>query len=165
MREAAKRTLGMRHFDVQLMGGAALHQGNNAEMKTGEGKTLVSTLPSYLNALAGNGVHVVSVNDYLIKRDSAWMGQVHHSLGLEVGMVVADVDDHASAALLDQLGIGDQFADAERHQERHFTQIHNDASRGRGREFCERRRNSVNACNVQATRQTDVAHRFVGVFE
>ncbi len=96
VREAARRVLGQRHFDVQVMGGAGLHFGWVAEMKTGEGKTLVSTLPSYLNALAGNGVHVVSVNDYLIKRDSAWMGQVHHSLGLEVGMVVADVDDYGA---------------------------------------------------------------------
>jgi preprotein translocase subunit SecA len=96
VREAARRVLGQRHFDVQIMGGAGLHFGWVAQMKTGEGKTLVSTLPSYLNALAGNGVHVVSVNDYLIKRDSAWMGQVHRALGLEVGMVVADVDDYAA---------------------------------------------------------------------
>ena len=74
VREAAKRTLGQRHYDVQLMGGAALHRGNIAEMKTGEGKTLVSTLPAYLNALTGKGVHVVTVNDYLAERDSEWMG-------------------------------------------------------------------------------------------
>ena len=80
MREAAKRTLGQRHYDVQLMGGAALHKGNIAEMKTGEGKTLVSTLPAYLNALTGNGVHVVTVNDYLAERDSEWMGRVHRFL-------------------------------------------------------------------------------------
>ena len=75
VREASKRTIGQRHFDVQLMGGAALHQGNIAEMKTGEGKTLVSTLPAYLNALDGRGVHIVTVNDYLAKRDSEWMGR------------------------------------------------------------------------------------------
>ncbi len=89
VREAAKRTLGQRHFDVQLMGGAALHLGNIAEMKTGEGKTLVSTLPVYLNALDGKGVHVVTVNDYLAKRDSEWMGRVHRFLGLEVGVILA----------------------------------------------------------------------------
>ncbi|MHB8341718.1 MAG: preprotein translocase subunit SecA [Mycobacteriales bacterium] len=87
VREAAKRTLGQRHFDVQLMGGAALHMGNIAEMKTGEGKTLVSTLPAYLNALAGNGVHVVTVNDYLAQRDAENMGRVHRFLGLSVGVI------------------------------------------------------------------------------
>src|SRR6516164_7971064 len=91
VREAAKRTLGQRHFDVQIMGGAALHSGNIAEMRTGEGKTLVATLPSYLNALAGNGVHVVTVNDYLAKRDSEWMGRVHRFLGLEVGVILAQM--------------------------------------------------------------------------
>jgi preprotein translocase subunit SecA len=89
VREAAKRTLGQRHFDVQLMGGAALHLGNIAEMKTGEGKTLVSTLPVYLNALEGKGVHLVTVNDYLAKRDSEWMGRVHRFLGLEVGVILS----------------------------------------------------------------------------
>ncbi len=84
VREAAKRTLGQRHFDVQLMGGAALHLGNIAEMKTGEGKTLVSTLPVYLNALEGKGVHLVTTNDYLAQRDSEWMGRVHRFLGLRV---------------------------------------------------------------------------------
>ena len=88
VREAAKRTLGQRHYDVQLMGGAALHQGNIAEMRTGEGKTLVATLPSYLNALAGRGVHVVTVNDYLAERDSEWMGRVHRFLGLTVGVIL-----------------------------------------------------------------------------
>jgi preprotein translocase subunit SecA len=87
VREAAKRVLGQRHFDVQLMGGAALHLGNIAEMKTGEGKTLVSTLPSYLNALEGKGVHVVTVNDYLAKYHAEWMGRVHHFLGLTVGVI------------------------------------------------------------------------------
>ncbi|HEY5989851.1 MAG TPA: DEAD/DEAH box helicase, partial [Streptosporangiaceae bacterium] len=92
VREAAKRTLGQRHFDVQIMGGAALHLGNIAEMRTGEGKTLVSTLPAYLNALAGRGVHVVTVNDYLAKRDSEWMGRVHRFLGLEVGVILAQME-------------------------------------------------------------------------
>ncbi len=90
VREAAKRTLGKRHFDVQMMGGIILHEGKIAEMKTGEGKTLVATLPSYLNALSGNGVHVVTVNDYLARRDTVWMGQVHHALGLRVACLVHD---------------------------------------------------------------------------
>jgi len=90
VREAAKRTLGERHFDVQLMGGVVLHQGKIAEMKTGEGKTLVATLPVYLNALAGKGVHVVTVNDYLAKRDSEWMGKVYEFLGLTVGVITHD---------------------------------------------------------------------------
>jgi preprotein translocase subunit SecA len=88
VREAAKRTLGQRHYDVQIMGGAALHSGSIAEMRTGEGKTLVATLPSYLNALAGRGVHVVTVNDYLAERDSEWMGRIHRFLGLSVGVIV-----------------------------------------------------------------------------
>lgn len=89
VREAAKRTLGQRHYDVQLMGGIALHRGNIAEMRTGEGKTLVSTLPAYLNALSGKGVHIVTVNDYLAERDSEWMGRVHRFLGLNVGVILA----------------------------------------------------------------------------
>ena len=89
VREAAKRTLGQRHYDVQIMGGAALHLGNIAEMRTGEGKTLVATLPAYLNALAGNGVHVVTVNDYLAERDAEWMGRIHRFLGLEVGVILS----------------------------------------------------------------------------
>src|SRR5690554_607833 len=88
VREAAKRTLKQRHFDVQLMGGIILHEGKIAEMKTGEGKTLVSTLPAYLNALSGQGVHVVTVNDYLAKRDSEWMGQIYRFLGLSVGVIL-----------------------------------------------------------------------------
>ncbi|UFS69631.1 preprotein translocase subunit SecA [Geomonas sp. RF6] len=92
-REAGKRVLGMRHFDVQLIGGMVLHAGKIAEMKTGEGKTLVATLPSYLNALSGKGVHVVTVNDYLAKRDSEWMGRIHKFLGLEVGVIVHGLDD------------------------------------------------------------------------
>ena len=93
VREAAWRVLGQRHFDVQLMGGMALHFGWIAEMKTGEGKTLVSTLPVYLNALAGNGVHVVTVNDYLATRDSEWMGRLHSWLGISVGRVGPDIND------------------------------------------------------------------------
>ena len=92
VREASKRTLGQRHYDVQLMGGAALHLGNIAEMRTGEGKTLVSTLPAYLNALSGRGVHVVTVNDYLAARDGQWMGRVHRFLGLEVGTILSDMN-------------------------------------------------------------------------
>ena len=91
VREAAKRTLGQRHYDVQLMGGAAMHRGNIAEMRTGEGKTLVATLPSYLNALAGKGVHVVTTNDYLAERDSEWMGRIHRFLGLRVGVILANM--------------------------------------------------------------------------
>ena len=93
VREAAKRTLGQRHYDVQLIGGMVLNQGKIAEMKTGEGKTLVATLPSFLNALTGKGVHVVTVNDYLARRDAEWMGAVHRSLGLSVGCIVHGVSD------------------------------------------------------------------------
>lgn len=91
VREAAVRTIGQRHYDVQLIGGIVLHQGRIAEMKTGEGKTLVATLPSYLNALEGKGVHVVTVNDYLAARDAAWMGKIHRFLGLTVGCIVHDL--------------------------------------------------------------------------
>ncbi len=98
VREAAKRTLGQRHFDVQLIGGMVLHEGAIAEMKTGEGKTLVATLPVYLNALAGKGVHVVTVNDYLATRDSEWMGQVYKFLGLTVGVIVHGLDDEQRKA-------------------------------------------------------------------
>jgi preprotein translocase subunit SecA len=93
VREASKRTLGQRHFDVQLMGGIVLHRGMIAEMKTGEGKTLVATLPVYLNALTGKGVHIVTVNDYLAQRDAEWMGQIYRFLGLSVGCIVHDLDD------------------------------------------------------------------------
>jgi len=92
-REAGKRALGMRHFDVQLIGGMVLHSGKIAEMKTGEGKTLVATLPAYLNAISGKGVHVVTVNDYLAKRDSEWMGRLYGFLGLTVGVIVHGVED------------------------------------------------------------------------
>ena len=92
-REASRRVLNMRHFDVQLIGGTVLHRGKIAEMKTGEGKTLVATLPSYLNALEGKGVHIVTVNDYLAKRDSEWMGKIHRFLGLTVGTIVHDLDE------------------------------------------------------------------------
>lgn len=94
VREASRRVLGMRHFDVQMIGGIVLHQGKIAEMGTGEGKTLVATSPTYLNALAGKGVHVITVNDYLAKRDSEWMGQVYRFLGLSVGLIVHDLDYH-----------------------------------------------------------------------
>src|SRR5258708_5709983 len=93
VREAAKRTLGQRHFDVQLIGGMVLHEGDIAEMRTGEGKTLVATLAVYLNALAGEGVHVVTVNDYLARRDSEWMGQIYGFLGMTVGVIVHGLDD------------------------------------------------------------------------
>ena len=87
VREASRRTLGQRHFDVQLIGGMILHRGGISEMRTGEGKTLVATLPAYLNALEGKGVHIVTVNDYLSRRDAVWMGQVYHALGLSVGII------------------------------------------------------------------------------
>src|SRR5262249_40241064 len=93
VREAAKRTLGQRHFDVQLIGGMMLHHGKIAEMKTGEGKTLVATLPAVLNSLSGRGVHVVTVNDYLARRDSDWMGQIYNYLGLNVGVIVHGLTD------------------------------------------------------------------------
>ena len=92
-REASKRVLGMRHYDVQLIGGLVLHKGEIAEMKTGEGKTLVATLAVYLNALSGKGVHIVTVNDYLAKRDKEWMGRLYRFLGLSTGAIVHDLDD------------------------------------------------------------------------
>jgi preprotein translocase subunit SecA len=92
-REAGRRTLAMRHFDVQLIGGMVLHDGKIAEMKTGEGKTLVATLPAYLNSLTGRGVHIVTVNDYLARRDAEWMGPLYRALGLTVGVIVHDLDD------------------------------------------------------------------------
>ena len=91
VREASARVLGLRHYRVQLIGGVVLHQGRIAEMKTGEGKTLVATLPAYLNALTGKGVHIVTVNDYLARRDSEWMGKLYRYLGLRVGLVIHDV--------------------------------------------------------------------------
>ncbi|MDU3490297.1 MAG: DEAD/DEAH box helicase, partial [Clostridiales bacterium] len=94
VREAGKRVLGMEHYPVQIIGGIILHQGRIAEMKTGEGKTLVSTLPAYLNALTGEGVHIVTVNDYLAKRDAEWMGQIHEFLGLKVGVILHDMKDN-----------------------------------------------------------------------
>jgi preprotein translocase subunit SecA len=93
VREAGRRVLNMRHFDVQLIGGAVLHKGKIAEMKTGEGKTLVATLPAYLNALGGQGVHVVTVNDYLARRDSEWMGRLYRFLGMSVGVIQHDLND------------------------------------------------------------------------
>ena len=93
VREAAIRTLGQRHYDVQLIGGIALHRGEIAEMRTGEGKTLVATLAVYLNALEGKGVHVVTVNDYLARRDADWMGQIYRFLGMSVGVIVPNLTD------------------------------------------------------------------------
>src|SRR3990170_5336655 len=98
VREASVRATGMRHFDVQLIGGMVLHHGKIAEMRTGEGKTLVATLPAYLNALAGRGVHVVTVNDYLSRRDAVWMGQIYHALGISVGVIVHDLDEQQRRA-------------------------------------------------------------------
>src|SRR5438874_1854992 len=95
VREASVRTTGMRHFDVQMIGGLVLHQGKIAEMRTGEGKTLVATLPAYLNALTGRGVHIITVNDYPASRDAEWMGQIHRFLGFEVGCIQNDNDDFA----------------------------------------------------------------------
>src|SRR5277367_353964 len=92
-REAGRRTLGMRHFDVQLVGGIVLHQGKISEMKTGEGKTLVATLPAYLNSLTGKGVHIVTVNDYLARRDAEWMGPIFKLLEMTVGVIVHDLED------------------------------------------------------------------------
>ena len=92
VREASRRVLGLRHYDVQMIGGMVLHSGKIAEMRTGEGKTLVGTLPVYLNALEGKGVHVVTVNDYLAKRDSAWMGRLYNFLGMSVGVVYPNMD-------------------------------------------------------------------------
>ena len=93
VREAGRRVLNMRHFDVQLIGGMVLHQGKIAEMKTGEGKTLVATLPAYLNALPGRGVHIITVNDYLARRDADWMGRIYRFLGLSVGVIQHDLSD------------------------------------------------------------------------
>ena len=98
VREASWRVLGMRHFHVQILGGITLHQGRIAEMRTGEGKTLVSTLPAYLNAVTGEGVHIVTVNDYLAKRDAEWMGKVHRFLGLTVGVAVSGMTPEAKRA-------------------------------------------------------------------
>ena len=98
VREAGKRAVKMRHFDVQMIGGMVLHQGRIAEMRTGEGKTLVATLSCYLNALAGRGVHVVTVNDYLAKRDAEWMGKIYEFLGLSVGVIVHDLSDEERRA-------------------------------------------------------------------
>ena len=93
VREAGKRTLNMRHFDVQLLGGIVLHQGNIAEMRTGEGKTLVATLPAYLNALTGAGVHIITVNDYLAQRDAEWMGAIYSFLGMTTGVIVSGLNN------------------------------------------------------------------------
>ena len=100
VREAGRRVLNMRHYDVQMIGGIVLHRGKIAEMRTGEGKTLVATLPVYLNALAGKGVHVVTVNDYLARRDAEWMGRLYKFLGLTVGIIVHDLDDDERQAVV-----------------------------------------------------------------
>lgn len=118
VREGAKRTLGQRHFDVQLMGGIVLHRGKIAEMKTGEGKTLVATLPTYLNALTGNGVHVVSVNDFLVRRDAVWMGQIHDALGLTVGCI-----NHDSSFIYDSSHVNKE-EDKERDAEGSFRVVY-----------------------------------------
>ena len=111
VREAAKRVLGMEHYRVQLIGGIILHQGRISEMRTGEGKTLVSTAPAYLNALEGKGVHIVTVNDYLAKRDAEWMGKVHEFLGLTVGIILNGMDNKKDSiekmiCFLEEKGIG-----------------------------------------------------------
>ena len=116
VREAARRTLGERHFDVQLLGGQVLHNRGIAEMRTGEGKTLVATLPAYLNALEGKGVHVVTVNDYLSRRDAVWMGQVYHLLGLTVGVI-----NHDSSFIYDP---SHKELDSERDQLGSFKVVH-----------------------------------------
>ena len=103
VREASRRTLGQRHFDVQLLGGMILHNGDIAEMRTGEGKTLVATLPAYLNALTGKGVHIVTVNDYLSRRDGVWMGQIYDSLGMSVGVI-----NHEASYLYDSSQVPDE---------------------------------------------------------
>ena len=103
VREASKRTIGLRHYDVQMIGGMTLHRGKIAEMRTGEGKTLVATLPLYLNALTSRGVHLVTVNDYLARRDARWMGQIYHALGMTVGVLqmAARTDNGTNAFLYD----------------------------------------------------------------
>ena len=121
VREASWRTLGLRHYDVQMVGGMVLHQGKIAEMKTGEGKTLMATLAVYLNTMAGKSAHVVTVNDYLARRDAEWMGQIYRFLGLEVGCIVAGLSDEARASLGEQvpfpsrLGHPEEYAALVRH--------------------------------------------------
>jgi preprotein translocase subunit SecA len=119
VREAARRTLGQRHFDVQLIGGILLHRGKITEMRTGEGKTLVGTLPAYLNALAGNGVHVVTVNDYLARRDAVWMGQIYAALGLSVGVI-----NHDASYIYDASHTSDADADRERDEDGSFRVVY-----------------------------------------
>jgi preprotein translocase subunit SecA len=106
VRETSRRVLKMRHFDVQLIGGIVLHEGKIAEMKTGEGKTLVATAPVYLNALTGDGVHVISVNDYLVRRDAGWMAQIYHFLGLTTGIIT-----HESAFIFDPKYVNEEHTD------------------------------------------------------
>jgi preprotein translocase subunit SecA len=118
VREASKRTLGQRHFDVQLIGGSILHSGSIAEMRTGEGKTLVATLPAYLNALTGKGVHIVTVNDYLSRRDAVWMGQVYAALGLSTGVI-----NHEASFIYDA-SIKNEVEDKERDETGSFHVVH-----------------------------------------
>ena len=122
VREASKRALQMRHFDMQLIGGMALHNGKIAEMRTGEGKTLVATLPIYLNALSGNGVHLVTVNDYLAQRDADWMGRIYRMLGLTVGVNLSQMDHAAKqaayAACLSSCGICERLTPTVRPRKR-----------------------------------------------
>src|SRR3989338_2846271 len=118
-REASKRTLGQRHYDVQLMGGIVLHQGKISEMKTGEGKTLVATLPAYLNAISGEGVHVVTVNDYLSRRDAVWMGEIYNALGLQTGVL-----NHEASFLYDPTHEANKEEDRERDQLGSFKVVH-----------------------------------------
>ncbi len=113
VREASKRTIGQRHYDVQLMGGIVLHQGKIAEMKTGEGKTLVATLSAFLNALTGHSVHIITVNDYLAKRDAEWMGKIYKFLGLTVGCLTSETSDEDRKKIYDSdiiYGTNNEFA-------------------------------------------------------
>ena len=148
VREAGRRVLNMRHFDVQLVGGAVLHTGKIAEMKTGEGKTLVATLPAYLNALEGHGVHVVTVNDYLARRDSEWMGRIYRFLGMSVGVIQHDLkDDERQVAYAADITYGtnnelgfDYLRDNMKFELAHYVQRgHHERDRRRGRQHPDRR--------------------------
>src|SRR3989344_5592825 len=119
VREAAKRAVGLRHYDVQLIGGMVLHQSKISEMKTGEGKTLVATLPAYLNALTGKGVHVVTVNDYLAQRDAIWMGQIYDALGLSTGII-----SHEASFIYDPSVINEKEEDKELDELGSFKVVH-----------------------------------------
>ncbi len=143
VREAAKRVLGQRHYDVQVIGAAALHKGMVAEMKTGEGKTLVSTMPAYLNALGGKGVHMVTVNDYLASRDADWMGAVHRFLGLSVGLIQTSMTPCGAPA---RLRLRHHLRDQQRARFRLPARQHGDESRGpcpARSPLCDRRRGGL----------------------